>query len=96
MCKTYPPWRLGFTLTMLEYVQTIPTFWDTMLNFLRENPHYLAKDNAMEFLSNDGGRSYSLCHCECGCPSPALEAPFRVVIMIPNDAQSGAILKSLI
>ena len=75
MHGTHPPWGLGFTLTMVEYVQTIPTFWDTMLNFLRENPHYLAKDNAMEFLSTDGGRSYNLCHCECRHPFLAPEAP---------------------
>jgi len=55
--KTY-----SFTLTMLEYMQTIPTFWDTMTDFIKKNPQYVAEDNAMDFLSNDGGRSYSLCH----------------------------------
>lgn len=35
-----------------------------MLDFVKENPQYVAKDNAMDFLSNDGGRTYSLCHCE--------------------------------
>jgi len=49
---------------MLEYVQTIPTFWDTMTDFIKKNPQYVAKDNAMDYLSNDGGRTYSLCHCE--------------------------------
>ena len=62
--KTHPPWRPGFTLAMLEYVQTIPTFWDTMTEFVKENPQYIAKNNAMNFLSDDGGRSYSLCHCK--------------------------------
>ena len=52
---------------MLEYVQTIPTFWDTMHDFVEKNPQYVANDNAMDFLSNDGGRTYSLCHCGCKC-----------------------------
>ncbi|KAF9650772.1 glycosyltransferase family 15 protein [Thelephora ganbajun] len=55
--KTY-----SFTLTMLEYVQTIPTFWNTMTDFIKKNPQYVAENNAMDFLSTDGGRSYSLCH----------------------------------
>lgn len=63
--EAHAPRCLGFTLTMLEYVQTIPTFWDTMTDFIKKNPQYAAKDNAMGFLSNDGGRSYSLCHCKC-------------------------------
>lgn len=50
---------------MLEYVQTIPTFWHTVVDFVEENPQYVADGNAMNFLSNDGGRSYNLCHCEC-------------------------------
>jgi len=64
--ETESPWHPGFTLAMLEYVQTIPTFWDTMTDFIKKNPQYVAKDNAMGFLSDDGGRSYSLCHCKCG------------------------------
>lgn len=62
--KTQSSLHPGFTLTMLEYVQTIPTFWDTMTEFIKKNPQYLDKDNAMDFLSNDQGKSYSLCHCE--------------------------------
>ena len=50
---------------MLEYVQTVPTFWDATKDFIEKNPHYPAKDNSMGFLSNDGGRSYNLCHCKC-------------------------------
>lgn len=73
---------------MLEYVQTIPTFWSTMTDFIKENPQYVAEDNAMDFLSTDGGRSYSLCHCEWRMSFPG------AVIMTPNDSKSGAILKS--
>jgi len=80
---------------MLEYVQTIPTFWDAMTDFIKKNPQYVAKDNAMDFFSNDGGRSYNLCHCKCRCLF-LVGSPFRTVLMIPNNAQSGAISKSLI
>lgn len=38
-----------------------------MTEFINKNPQYVAKDNAMDFLSNDEGRSYSLCHCKCKC-----------------------------
>jgi len=47
---------------MVEYVQTIPTFWDTVLEFTKENPQYIAQNNAMGFLSDTGGTSYNLCH----------------------------------
>ena len=93
--ETHPPSRPGFTLTMLEYVQTIPTFWNTMTEFIKKNPQYVATDNAMDFLSNDGGRSYSLCHCKCGCFPMAPEAPFLACcLMIYNNIQFGVILKS--
>ena len=62
---TQPLWHLGFTLAMLEYVQTIPTFWNTMRDFIEKNPQYLAENNAMDFLSPNGGRTYNLCHCKC-------------------------------
>jgi hypothetical protein len=44
----------------------------------------------MDFLSDDGGRTYSLCHCGYKCLSPG------DILMIPNPTQSGAISKSLI
>jgi len=55
--KTY-----GFTITMEEFRETITTLWDTTKEFMVENPQYVAEDNALGFLSNDGGISYNLCH----------------------------------
>ena len=40
------------------------------IEFLDIHPEYLAKDNAMAFLSDDNGVTYNKCHCEW---SPALE-----------------------
>ncbi|TFK54856.1 glycosyltransferase family 15 protein [Heliocybe sulcata] len=55
--KTY-----GFTITMEEFKETIITLWDTTKEFLVDNPQYVAQDNALGFLSDDGGISYNLCH----------------------------------
>jgi len=52
----------GFTVSMYEYEATLPTLWNTTKMFIKEHPEYLAKDNAMAFLSPDGGETYSLCH----------------------------------
>ncbi|KAI0073984.1 glycosyltransferase family 15 protein [Panus rudis PR-1116 ss-1] len=52
----------GFTITMYEYLATIPTLWETVQKFIKENPQYVAENNAMNYMSDDGGHSYNLCH----------------------------------
>ncbi|RXK38641.1 alpha 1,2-mannosyltransferase [Tremella mesenterica] len=52
----------GFTLSLFEYVETIPTLWDTVKEFIKENPDLVSEDNAMDFLSDDGGDTYNRCH----------------------------------
>lgn len=32
-------------------------------DFVKLHPEYIAKDNALGFMSNNGGDSYNLCHC---------------------------------
>ena len=54
---------------MYEFRATIPTLWDTVKSFVKENPQYVAENNAMGYMSEDGGNSYNLCHCE-SCPLP--------------------------
>ena len=34
------------------------------IEFLNGNPGLVAEDNAMAFLSDDGGETYNRCHCE--------------------------------
>lgn len=34
------------------------------VDFVIEHPQYIAPDNASGFLTNDGGETYNLCHCE--------------------------------
>lgn len=33
---------------------------------MHENPQYLHKNNALEFISDDKGESYNTCHCASG------------------------------
>lgn len=52
----------GFTLSLYEYEATIPTLWDAVKKFMEKNPELLAKDNALSFISDDGGVTYNRCH----------------------------------
>lgn len=68
----------GFTISLYEFIETIPTLWDETMSescgpfghepvancveFIKEHPEYVAPDNAMEFVSDNGGESYNLCH----------------------------------
>ena len=54
--------KYGFVLSLYEYVETIPTLWDSVKNFTKEHPEYIHKNNAMGFLSDDGGDTYNHCH----------------------------------
>ncbi|KAI0630595.1 glycosyltransferase family 15 protein [Trametes polyzona] len=52
----------GFTITPLEWPLTIPTLWDTVTEFITKHPQYLAPHNSMDYLSDDGGKTYNRCH----------------------------------
>lgn len=52
----------GFTISLHEFVPTIPTLWETTKDFIRDHPEYVPEDNAMAFVSEDGGESYNFCH----------------------------------
>ncbi|KAL8951806.1 MAG: hypothetical protein Q9183_007434 [Haloplaca sp. 2 TL-2023] len=43
--------KYSFVLSLYEYVETIPTLWDSVKTFMAEHPEHIAKDNSMEFLS---------------------------------------------
>lgn len=55
--KTY-----GFTITIHEFVRTIETLWDTTKEFINSHKEYLHPNNLVDFVSNDKGESYNLCH----------------------------------
>ncbi|TDL29878.1 glycosyltransferase family 15 protein [Rickenella mellea] len=52
----------GFTISLFEFIETIPTLWNTVKEFLYANPGLVSADNAMQFLSDDGGWTYNRCH----------------------------------
>ncbi len=55
--------RVGFDLTFNKLHNLLMINSET--GFIEEYPEYVAEDNAMAFLSDDGGESYNRCHCEC-------------------------------
>jgi alpha 1,2-mannosyltransferase len=50
--------KYGFVLSLYEYVETIPTLWDSVKAYMKEHPEHIHPDNAMGFLSDDGGKTY--------------------------------------
>ncbi|KAI0298254.1 glycosyltransferase family 15 protein [Russula brevipes] len=55
--KTY-----GFTITLYEFSRTIETLWSTVRDFIAEHPEYIVQNSAMDFISDNGGADYNLCH----------------------------------
>ncbi|KAF8063236.1 glycosyltransferase family 15 protein [Lyophyllum atratum] len=52
----------GWTITMYEFEKTIPTLWGHVRDFMGMHPELIAEDNALGFMSHDGGNKYNLCH----------------------------------
>ena len=66
--------KYSFVLSLYEYVETIPTLWDSVKKFMKNHPEHVAADNSMGFLSDDGGDTYNKCHfVSCGDPTCDLE-----------------------
>lgn len=54
--------RYGFTISLYEFPDTIPTLWQTVQQFITLYPKYLNDNNLMDFISFDNGANYNLCH----------------------------------
>lgn len=54
--------KYSFVLSLYEYVETIPTLWDSVKKFMKKYPQHIEKDNSMQFLSDDNGDTYNHCH----------------------------------
>lgn len=54
--------KYSFVLSLYEYVETIPTLWDSVKKFMKNHPEHIASGNSMDFLSDDGGETYNHCH----------------------------------
>ncbi|KAL2131871.1 hypothetical protein VTI74DRAFT_4483 [Chaetomium olivicolor] len=54
--------KYSFVLSLYEYLETIPTLWDSVKKFMKNHPEHIAAGNSMGFLSDDGGETYNRCH----------------------------------
>lgn len=54
--------KYSFVLSLYEYVETIPTLWESTKSFMKKYPEHIAEDNSMGFLSDDNGETYNHCH----------------------------------
>lgn len=54
--------KYSFVLSLYEYIETIPTLWESTKKFMKAHPEHISKDNSMAFLSDDGGDTYNKCH----------------------------------
>lgn len=54
--------KYSFVLSLYEYVETIPTLWDSVKKFIKNHPEHIVDGNSMGFLSDDGGDTYNHCH----------------------------------
>jgi len=52
----------GFAIAVYEWMETIPSLWSTVKEFTRLHPQYVAPNNSIEFISDDGGSRYNGCH----------------------------------
>ncbi|GMK56975.1 hypothetical protein CspeluHIS016_0308150 [Cutaneotrichosporon spelunceum] len=55
-------YKYGWTLSLYEYELTIPTLWAETKKFIQDHPEYVHKNNAMPWISDNGGETYNLCH----------------------------------
>ena len=56
----------SFVISLYEYIETIPTIWDSAKKFMKQNPHHVAQENGMKWLSEDDGETYNKCHFVSG------------------------------
>ncbi|POS84489.1 glycosyl transferase [Erysiphe pulchra] len=54
--------KYSFVLSLYEYVETIPTLWESVKKFIKAHPEHISEGNSMGFLSDDGGKNYNHCH----------------------------------
>ncbi|CAG8800683.1 40148_t:CDS:2, partial [Gigaspora margarita] len=52
----------GFTISLLELSETIPTLWRTVIDFVYKHPQYIADNNFIRFISSDDMATYNGCH----------------------------------
>ncbi|KAI1994138.1 alpha 1,2-mannosyltransferase 2.4.1 [Ophidiomyces ophidiicola] len=61
--------KYSFVLSLHEYKETVLTLWDSVKKFMEKHPEHIVEGNNMEFVTEDGGKTYNMCHFVCS-PSP--------------------------
>ncbi|KAK2806212.1 alpha-1,2-mannosyltransferase ktr1 [Emmonsiellopsis sp. PD_5] len=54
--------KYSFVLSLYEYKATVNSIWDSVKKFMEKYPQHIAENNNLEFVSEDGGKTYNLCH----------------------------------
>ncbi|ORE04818.1 glycosyl transferase [Rhizopus microsporus var. microsporus] len=59
--------KYGFNIAFREFIQTVPSLWQTVMNFKKEYPEVVShwpskKDSLAKFVTDDDGQSYNGCH----------------------------------
>jgi alpha 1,2-mannosyltransferase len=56
--------KYGWTLSLTEYMQTIPTLWNATQSFMNENPELIQRgpDSLLPWLTDNNYESYNGCH----------------------------------
>ena len=66
--------KYSFVLSLYEYVETIPTLWDSAKKFMKNHPEHIVEGNSMKWLSDDDGESYNHCHFVSFSSLPIIKA----------------------
>ena len=55
---------VGWTVSLTEYMDTIPTLWKTAQQFIEKHPEYVIRgdDSLMPWITDDNFISYNGCH----------------------------------
>lgn len=54
--------KYGWVISLYEYRETVVTLWDSVKKFMQKYPQYIVDGNNMEWISEDNGQTYNLCH----------------------------------
>ncbi|KAF8926381.1 alpha 1,2-mannosyltransferase 2.4.1 [Dissophora ornata] len=52
--------KYAFTISLYEYEETVVGLWNATKEYMEKNRNHLAKDNALELISDDGGQTYNV------------------------------------
>lgn len=54
--------KYGFTISLREFHTTIASLWHVTKQFVDHFPEYIHHNSLIDFISDDQGKSYNLCH----------------------------------